>query len=393
MSDHAILSPSGASRWMTCTPSARLEGLFPDSASDFAAEGTLAHTIGELQLRAFYRIGDLDVLAREMQLLVNNPMYNLDMQAYADEYVSYVVEQFEAAKKVTSDAVISIERKLNLTDYIPESFGTGDTIIISDHTLAIIDLKYGKGVRVSADQNKQMMLYALGALREFDMLYDIEEVLMTVYQPRMDNVSSFMMTVSDLREWAETELKPKAQMAFDGAGEFVAGNHCGFCRAKVTCKALADEAMKMAQYEFADAVLLTDDEIADILTRVDLFKSWATSIQEYAFKEALAGKKWSGFKLVEGRSNRCYSDQEKVEYVLSQKGYPEELTHRRTLKPIGDMEKVLSKKVFEEVLTKGGLILKPTGKPTLVPSTDKRVEWNSSSSAVNDFTEVEEDIL
>jgi len=182
-------------------------------------------------------------------------------------------------------------------------------------------------------------------------------------------------------------------MAFDGAGEFVAGNHCGFCRAKVTCKALADEAMKMAQYEFADAVLLTDDEIADILTRVDLFKSWATSIQEYAFKEALAGKKWSGFKLVEGRSNRCYSDQEKVEYVLSQKGYPEELTHRRTLKPIGDMEKVLSKKVFEEVLTKGGLILKPTGKPTLVPSTDKRVEWNSSSSAVNDFTEVEEDIL
>jgi hypothetical protein len=378
---------------MTCTPSARLEGLFPDSSSDFAREGTLAHAIGEVQLRAFYKLQDMDVLARELQLLVNSPMYNLDMQAYVDEYVAYVVEQFEAAKKITKDAVISIERKLNLTDYIPESFGTGDAIIISDQTLTIIDLKYGKGVRVSADSNKQMMLYALGALREFDMLYDIEEVVMTVYQPRMDNVSSFVMKVSDLKHWADTELKPKAKMAFDGAGEFIAGNHCGFCRAKVTCKALADEAMKMARYEFADAVLLNDEEIADILTKVELFKSWATSIQEYAFKEALAGKKWSGFKLVEGRSNRCYSDQSLVELVLSQKGYPEELTHRKTLKPIGEMEKVLSKKSFEEVLTKGGLILKPTGKPTLVPSTDKRVEWSSVASAVNDFTEIEEDIL
>lgn len=382
---HAILSPSGASRWLNCTPSARLEQNFPDSSGEAAKEGTLAHELGETMLR--HQFGKLlDSEANEIiERIERDPRFTPDMMDHAANYAHYVIEAFFNAQRQTKDAVIQIEAQLNLTDYVPEGFGTGDAVIIADGTMDIIDLKYGKGVQVSCENNKQMMLYALGALREFDYMYDIKIVRMTIYQPRMDNISSFEMTVADLQTWAESKLKPLAQLAFDGLGEFKVGDHCRFCRAKAQCKANAGENLKMAQYDFAESVLLTDVEISDILSRASVFKSWLTSIEEMALTEATEnGKQWPGFKLVEGRSNRVYSDEEKVAMALLKNGYGEDQIYTKKILGITAMEKTITKKTFESLL--GDLIIKPQGKPTLVPESDKRVAWNSAESAKSDFS-------
>ena len=382
---HAILSPSGASRWLACTPSARLEQHFPDSSGDAAKEGSLAHELGETLIR--FQVKEIKKAAynKALKKIQDNPMYNADMQEHAESYAAFVMERLGEAQKKTKDAVLQIESKLDLTEYVPEGFGTGDAIVIADGVLDIIDLKYGKGVSVSCVNNKQMMLYALGALREFDCLYDIRIVRMTIYQPRLDNISSFEMAVSDLQNWAETELKPKAKLAFDGLGEFVPGDHCRFCRAKAQCKANAEEKLQIAQYEFQDNVLLSDTEISDILSKADAFKTWLSSIESYALSEAIDnGKKWDGFKLVEGRSNRTYLSQDQVAKRLVENGYEESIIYTKSLLGITAMEKTITKKTFESLLS--DLVIKPQGKPTLVPITDKRPEWNSVESAQNDFS-------
>ncbi|MCL4483454.1 MAG: DUF2800 domain-containing protein [Bacteroidetes bacterium] len=382
---HAILSPSGASRWLNCTPSACLEQQFPDSSGEAAKEGTLAHWLGETLLKN--HLGLLtNIEANEtIERIESDPRYTADMMDHASGYAAFVMENFEAAKKVTKDAVIQIEAQLNLTDYVPEGFGTGDAVIIADGNMGIIDLKYGKGVMVSCENNKQMMLYALGALREYDYMYDIQNVRMWIYQPRMDNISSFEMSVADLQAWAENELKPLAQLAFDGLGEFKVGDHCRFCRAKAQCKANANENLKLARYDFAESVLLTDTEISDILERASAFKTWLTSIEEMALTEAVDnGKQWPGFKLVEGRSNRIYSDEDKVAKELVKNGFNEDQIYTKKILGITAMEKAITKKTFESLL--GELIIKPQGKPTLVPVSDKRTAWNSTESAKNDFS-------
>ena len=385
---HAILSPSGASRWLNCTPSARLEQKFPDSSGDAAKEGTLAHELGETLLKHHFGLTKWAEKNKAVNAIESNSMYNADMQEHVDSYIAFVVETFEAARAITKDAVLQIEAQLNLTDYVPEGFGTGDAVIIADGTLDIIDLKYGKGVQVSCENNKQMMLYALGALREYDFMYDIRTVRMTIYQPRMDNISSFEMSVVDLQAWAEDELKPLAQMAFDGIGEYKVGNHCRFCRAKAQCKALADENLKLAKYDFEETALLTDSEISDILSRASAFKNWIDSVEEYALAQAIEnGKHWPGYKLVEGRSNRVYSDKDKVAETLVDAGFKEDLIYKKELLGITAMEKAITKKTFDTVL--GGLIIKPAGKPTLVPETDKLTEINSVQSAVNDFANIQ----
>lgn len=381
---HAILSPSGASRWLNCTPSARLEQHFPDSSGEAAKEGTLAHELGELLLRNHLGMISTPEANEKTQSILADPLYTSDMLDHASNYAAFVIEVYEAAKKQTKDAVIQIEASLNLTDYVPEGFGTGDTVIIADGTMDIIDLKYGKGVQVSGENNKQMMLYALGALREFDYMYDIRTVRMTIYQPRMDNISPFEMSVADLQAWAENELKPLAQLAFDGRGEFKVGDHCRFCRAKAQCKANAEENLKLAKYDFAEGMLLTDDEISDILSRASAFKTWLASIEEMALEEAIEnGKQWPGFKLVEGRSNRIYSDEEKVAQELVKNGFNEDQIYTKKILGITAMEKTITKKLFESLL--GDLVIKPQGKPTLVPESDKRTAWNSTESAKNDF--------
>ncbi len=390
MSTHAILSPSGASRWLACTPSARLEETFPDRAGEVAAEGTLAHALGELLLRLHTKAINKKAFDKEFKRIQIDPLYDNSMQDYAEDYATFVLERFAEAQAHTKDAMLFLEQKLDLTEYVPDGFGTGDALIIADRTLDIIDLKYGKGVAVFSEKNKQMMLYGLGALRAFDFIYAIDVVRMTIYQPRIDNISTWEIPATELREWAETELRTKAAMAFEGEGEFVPGSHCQFCKAKAVCKAHAEMHLEAAKYEFKEAVLLNDEEVADILNRADAFNKWLNAVQDHALREAVEnGKKWPGYKLVEGRSNRMYSDETKVADRLVSIGFKEEVIYTKKLLGITAMEKEITKKVFAENLN--DLIIKPDGKPTLVPASDKRPELNSMDAAKADFQTVETD--
>lgn len=376
---HAVLSPSAASRWLTCTPSARLELQFPDKAGDYAKEGTLAHEFGELFLRQKLGTDVADLLAKARE----NEFYTPDMETHAEEYAALVWEKYEIARKTTPDAILLVEEHIDLTAYVPEGFGTGDAVIIADDLLEIIDLKYGKGVAVSAKRNKQMMLYALGALLKYSIMYGVNRVRMTIYQPRIGNVSEWEITAADLLEWAETELKQRAKMAFEGIGEQVPGDHCRFCRAKAVCKALAEQNLSVAKEEFMQVGLLTPEQVAEILPKLDGLVNWANAVEEYALDQALQGVKFPGFKIVEGRSIRKYADDKKVAERLEANGYGDIIYKPKELKTITTLEKALTKKGFEALV--GDLIVKPAGKPTLVPESDKRPEW---SSAEEDFKDV-----
>jgi hypothetical protein len=384
MSAHAILSPSGASRWLACTPSARLEQQFPDSAGEAAREGTLAHALGELLLRKdTNRITDAE-FHRELAKIETNDLYSTAMYGYADDYAEFVLERYSEACNITSDAILEIEVKLDLTTYVPQGFGTGDAVIIADGVLDLIDMKYGKGVEVSAIENKQMMLYALGAIHFYGLAYDIDTARMTIYQPRIENFSTWEIAVADLLDWAEKTLKPKAALAFAGNGEYVPGTHCRFCRAKAVCRANAEYQLEKIRDDFASADLLEDSEISAILERLPGIENWLTSVKDYALITAVNdGKKWPGFKLVEGRSNRVIADETSVVARLTAMSYGEDLIYNKKIKGIGDLEKLLGKKAFAEEL--GKWVIKPAGKPTLVPESDKRPEINSADAAARDF--------
>jgi hypothetical protein len=387
MTTHALLSPSAAERWLNCPPSARLEQEYPDKTSSYAQEGTLAHALGELLIRKQLKLISDALFVAGLQKIQEDEMYSDSMHEYAQNYTAFVLERYSEALSHTKDALIFLEQKLNLTDYVPEGFGTGDTIIIADAILDLVDLKYGKGVAVSAENNKQLMLYGLGALKEYDFLYDIHTVRLTIYQPRIDNFSTWEISVDDLRKWADEELIPKAAEAFKGTGDFVAGKHCRFCKAKAECRTYANYNLEIARYDFKDANKLTDQEITDILSRADEFIKWLTAIEEYALEEAVNhDKHWPGYKLVEGRSNRHYSDQEKVAQILLENSFTEDVIYTKELLGITAMEKLLTKKLFNHVL--GDLVVKPPGKPTLVPESDKRPALNTTQNAVNDFANI-----
>ena len=375
---HAKLGPSGAHRWLNCTPSANQELEFEDRTSEAAAEGTAAHALAEHKLRK----------ALKMRSTRPVSQYETDeMDAYTDDYVQFVLESLEEAKQLCADPIILIEQRLDLTCYVPHSFGTGDCIIVADQLLHVTDFKYGQGVLVEAEENPQMMLYALGALRLFEGLYDIETVAMTVYQPRRDNVSTWTISVTELLEWAENTLKPKAELASKGEGEFVPGPWCTFCKAAVKCRARAEAKLQLAQYEFAKPPLLTDEEIEEILGKLDDLTKWASEIVAYAQDAAINhGKHWSGYKLVESKTNRKYSSEDAVIEAANAAGYSD--IFRKSLIPITEMEKLMGKKNFSAIL--GHLVHKPHGKPTLVPVTDKRPAI-TTTGAKNDFTEIMEE--
>lgn len=375
MSKHAILSASGAHRWMNCTPSARLEQEFDDNSGEAAVEGTAAHALSEHKLRKALKMRSKKPVS---------PYDSDEMDNYTDGYVEFVLEVIEQAKQICSDPLILIEQRLDFSKYVPEGFGTGDCLIIADGTLHIIDFKYGQGVLVSAEDNPQMKLYALGALDLFDGIYDIEMVSMTIYQPRRENVSTSTVSKENLYQWAEEVLKPKAELAFNGDGNYCPGEWCQFCRAAVKCRARAEAKMKLATFEFALPPLLSDEEIADILSSIGDLTNWANEIIAYATDAAVNhGKKWPGFKVVEGRSNRKYKDEEAVAEAAKNAGYRD--IYKQSLITITEMEKLMGKSKFNEIL--GELVMKPPGKPTLVPVSDKRPEMNTSS-AKNDFMEV-----
>ena len=386
--EHALLSASGASRWMACTPSARLEEIHgePDKPSAFAAEGTVAHELAEFYLRkdVLFNISDSD-FNDSLAELMDSEHFNDEMFDMVPIYVDYCEAQFKQAQTDTPDAVILIEQKVDLTDYIPEAFGTNDCIIIADGHMEVIDLKYGKGIPVSATANKQLMLYALGAYHKYEMLYNIESVSLTIVQPRLDNISTWNIAIKDLLTWGETEVKPRARLAFDGKGELVAGDWCRFCKVKNRCKALYKESLKVAAYEFTDADLLTDDEIADILEQAPKLIEYVNSITAYAQEQAINnGKTWPGFKLVEGRSTRKWLDESKVEEILKSNGFGDDEIFEMKLKGLTGIQKLLGKAQFEMLL--GDVIVKPQGKPTLVPMSDKRPALGLED-AINDFND------
>ena len=379
MAEHAVLSTSGSHRWLNCTPSARLELEFENTGSEAAREGTAAHALCEHKLK------------RALHMRSRRPASDYDsdeMEECTDAYVDFVMEQYETAKQVCEDPVILIEQRLDFSCYVPDGFGTGDCLIISDDRLHIIDFKYGMGVLVEAEGNPQMKLYALGALAVYDALYDIREVSMTIFQPRRENVSTWTIPVEDLKDWAENELKPRAKMAYDGEGEYLPGEWCTFCRAAVRCRARAEEKLKLAQTEFRMPPLLTDAEIEDILAVLPDLTKWANEIATYALDAALNhGKEWNGFKVVEGRSVRKYRDEAAVAKAAKEAGYKD--IYRQSLIPLTEMQKLMGKDKFEEIL--GGLITKAPGRPTLVPKSDRRPAMNVSN-AINEFNEIKEDI-
>lgn len=378
---HALLSASGAHRWLNCTPSARLTEDLPDSSSVYAQEGTLAHELGELELQYQLNIIPKRTYNSRLKKIKANELYSEDMPDQVEKYTTYVFERLAEAKSHTEDALIFLEQRLDFSAYVPEGFGTGDCTIIADGALEIIDLKYGKGIEVYAEKNPQMMLYALGALEAYSFIYDIDTVRMTIAQPRLDNFSSWEISVSDLERWAKEELEPKAKLAWDGEGEAKAGDWCTFCKVKATCKARAEKNLELAEkYEYQDPNLLSNVDIADILRCADELQKWAKDVQDYALEQARDhGVKFDGWKLVEGRSNRKYTDEGFVHTALIEAGYTEnQILKEPELLGITAMEKVVGKKKFNELLA--DLVIKPQGKPTLVPESDKRQELNSAAA-------------
>ncbi len=360
MPNHALLSASSSHRWLHCPPSARLCEGYDDKGSNFAAEGTDAHALCEYKLRTALGMEAKDPTE-------DLSWYDAEMEESTTGYAAFVMELVEEAKKNCSDPVVLIEQRLDYSRYVAEGFGTGDCVIIADGTLHIVDFKYGRGILVEAEDNPQMMLYALGALELFDCLYDIDTVSMTIFQPRRGNVSTYTLSKADLYEWADTVLAPAAELAWSGEGEYHCGEWCQFCKAKADCRERANANMELAKYEFKQPPLLTDEEVEEILGRIDELIAWASDIRDYALQAAISGKHWTGYKLVEGRSNRKYTDERAVVAAVRAAGYD---PYEHKVLGVTAMTTMLGKKQFNDIL--GGLVTKPQGKPTLVPDSDKR---------------------
>lgn len=382
---HALLSASGADRWLNCTPSARLEEKFDASAqSIYAAEGTLAHEFGDVNLRFLNGEISKSVLEKELKKLRASELFTIDMESEVDKYVQLVMEFYNVAKSKTKDAVLLVEERFDFSHLVEQGFGTGDASIIADGVLDIIDLKYGKGVVVSASRNSQLMLYASGALRAFELLYDIHTIRMTIVQPRLDHVSSWEISSQELIEWGERIVKPKALKAYSGQGVQKAGDWCKWCKVKAMCATLAAKNVKLAQHEFRDPHLLTESQLIDVYKQQPMLVDWVNAVADYLLKTAISGKKWPGYKLVEGRSNRKWLDESKVEAVLEKEGYDEDEFLKKKLAGLTEVEKLVGKSNFNSLL--GPYIVKPPGSPTLVPESDKRPAYGIEQ-AKQDFSD------
>ena len=369
---HAVLSASSSHRWLECPPSALICAKVKDTSSEFARQGTDAHTLCEYKVNA--------ALGKQAKDPTEDLTYfDSEMADCTDAYAQYVLEQVEAAKQKCKDPIVLVEQRLDFSRWVPEAFGTGDCVIVADEQLTIIDMKYGVGILVEAEKNPQMMCYALGALELFDGIYDITEISMTIFQPRRANVSTYTISKAELLQWADRVLAPTAQLAAKGEGEFKAGSHCQFCKAKAACRKRAEYNLELAKYDFEMPANLEDDEIEIILSKADELISWAADVKEFALQQALSGKEWHDWKLVEGRSVRKYVNDVAVADKVQSAGFD---PYEHKVLGITAMTKMLGKTKFEELLS--GLIEKPQGKPTLVPMSDKRPTMNT---AANDFKE------
>ena len=370
---HAVLSASSSHRWLACPPSALLCAKEKDKPSDFALQGTDAHTLCEHKLKI--------ALGQQSKDPVENlTFYDEEMAECTDMYAQYVIEQLSEAKERCKDPIVLIEQHLDFSQWVPDGFGTGDCVLVSDDTLTVIDFKYGLGILVDAENNPQMMCYALGALSLFDGIYDIKDITMTIFQPRREHISTFTISKEELLSWAENTLAPTAKLAAKGEGDYNAGEHCQFCKVKATCRKRAEYNLKLACYDFEMPANLEDEEIEVILSKADEMVSWINDIKEYALKQAISGKEWNDWKLVEGRSVRKYIDDKAVAETVENAGFD---PYEKKVIGITAMTKMLGKSKFEELLS--GLIEKPQGKPTLVPMSDKRPTMKKT--AKDDFKE------
>ena len=372
MGAHSDFGPSSSHRWIHCTASNPLCRDMPDQGSSFAEEGTQAHSLCEYLLK------------KELGIECEDPrpslsFYTAEMEECCQGYRDYVMELYEEAKETCGDPVLLVEQRIEYSRFVPGGFGTADCIIIADRVLNVVDFKFGAGVEVDAKENSQMRIYAIGALEVFDALYDVERVKMTIYQPRKSNISVDEISRDELYEWAETVLKPAAEEGASGNGTFHAGEWCRFCKARHVCRERAKENLILASYDFADPPLLSDGEIVEILSKVDRLVGWANDVKEYALQEAVGGREWPGYKLVEGRSIRKYANEKEVAEAVESAGFD---PYEKKLLNITDMTKLMGKKKFEEIL--GKLCIKPQGKPVLVRADDKRPPINS---AKDDFKE------
>lgn len=370
---HALLSPSSSERWINCPPSAK-ENAGGSTGSAYAQQGTDAHALCEYKVNTAlgHRVRDpTDDLE----------FFDEEMAEHTDAYCEFVMEQVQAARETCPDPLVLVEQRLDFTRWVAESFGTADCVIVADGTMTVIDFKYGLGILVESEKNSQMRMYALGALNLFESLYDIQTIRMIIFQPRRDNTSIAEISKDELLRWADEVLIPAAELAAKGEGNYKAGKHCQFCKIKATCRKRAEYNLQLAQYDFAVPDTLSDDEISIILDRAETFIGWVNDIKSYALEQAISGRNFPGFKVVEGRSNRKYTDEAAVAAVVTDAGYT---PYEQKLMGVTAMTKLLGKRKFDTLL--GSLIEKPKGKPTLVPASDKRPAWNTANE---DFKEEE----
>lgn len=372
--DHAILSPSSAKRWINCTPSALLAEAAGSKSSVYAEEGTLAHEIAEHALTrylegAYDPIIDEGVPIKEEHF--QNPLFSIDMANYICKYCDYVIGEGYEMQKQDGSNKMYLERRVDITDFAPDSFGSVDVTLVSDKTIHIIDLKYGAGVKVTADHNEQMMMYALGALKAATSP-NITNIRMTIAQVRLDHYDTFEMSKSDLLDWAEKVLKPAAKAAIQGEGKQVIGSWCGFCPVKAQCRAQRDAILADFE-EKPEPLLLSDEEIVDLIGKIDTYKSWIESVNKYVYDRAIQGHKWNGYKLVAGRTSRVIKDEAKIRQALLNEYLEDEVLNIK-LKGIGDLEKLVGKKVFSARF--GDAIESRPGAPKLVPESAKGEEYS-----------------
>ena len=369
---HAVLSASSAARWIACPPSARLNAEQSDTPSEYAAQGTDAHTLCEYKLRKA-----LGKRVRDPTKKLSS--YDSEMEECAEFYAQFVMGLVAQFREESKDTMVSVEQRVDFSDFVPDGFGTADTLIISGKTVCIVDYKHGKGIEVSAEHNPQMMCYALGCIQMFDGLYDIESIWMIIFQPRLSNISEYTISKADLLAWAQDTLVPAAKLAHAGEGTFCAGAHCQFCKVKATCRKRAEYNLELARYDFEMPPTLEDAEVETVLAKADMLAAWVSDIKEYALQRAIQGKQWTDWKLVEGRSNRKYTDEAAVAKTVKEAGFE---PYEQKLLGITAMTGLLGKSKFEELL--GSLVVKPQGKPTLAPMSDKRPAMNT---AAEDFEE------
>lgn len=389
---HATLSASGAKRWMSCPPSARLEerlrGIFGEKSTPFAEEGTKAHSLAELKLlREKGRLSEDDGINDFNYDLRRKALGDIpkEMDEATDYYAEIILEKFLTARQSCPDAQLKLEQRLDFSRWVPNGFGTGDAVIVSEELLEVCDLKYGKGVPVFAENNPQARCYGLGALHCYGVLYGFKHVRNTIIQPRLDSVTEEMLTTDELLQWAETELKPAAELAWKGKGEFNPGDHCKFCAARAICYARATKAMTIFKHGFETPGVIPDDAIPEILAVADTAIDWIKDLQAYALSQALRGQEWPGYKLVRGkRPPRKWVDEEEAKHQLIRAGYEPEVYTETKFKSPSNIEKLVGKQAFEAIFAT--LVTQGDGALTLVPESDKRTEFTSAEADFSDIT-------